>query len=776
MAAGAAFSVVDAERGGELKLAMQKLWLTGQIVPVGARLLVRHVFRSEEEKPLEVIYCFGLPRDAALRRFEVSGEGFQAHSELKRVADAVKQYEEGIEAGHLATLARGYRDGLVNLSLGNLRPGETVTVTLEVLAGVELRDDGLRFRFPFTLAPAYHARAKAMRTANGLGEMELPEDEFGDVILPKFSAGASGLHEVGFDLAVRLGAPVSEIGSPSHAILVTDDGGGKRVALAPERDVPDRDLVLDVRVAASKPQALAGVDSTGRGHFVMLVPSRCFGERPLGARRVVLVIDRSGSMNGAPMAQARKAAQACLATLAAEDQFGLVAFDDRVETFRGDMAPAGRENRDAAAHFLDGIDARGGTELAAGFSAAAAMLGGGGGDVLVLTDGQVFGTENILEQARALNVRIHTLGIGSASQDRFLAQLASHTGGVGRFVTPRERVDMAALDLFASIGRPVASGIEVSADGIPGATIAPAPPTAVFSGTPLCVYGSTDGAGEGTLRVRWKGSSLEEPLVVESSEIAGTLRLLHGAKLVSDLESRIPQGDVPPEKRRERERLEARLEALSKEYGLASQRMALVAVVVRAGDLAGEVPGTRVVPVGMPQDTTFGSYFGPPGAAAVMAASLAFRPADSPRTTLFRKLSRTERTVLHSLAPQAERTDRDVLLELACKLEPDGGMPGRDSEQRILATIVALVAFLADGHTPDSGAFRTHVRRLVEFLEKTDRSSLEDDQRRAVDRAVDHARRGDAPAGPWKQWAAELVGRGSLKAGWRDLAELLSRE
>ncbi len=773
MAAVAAFSVVDAERGRELKLAMQKLWLTGQLLPVGARLLVRHVFRSEEAKALEVIYCFGLPRDAALRRFEVAGEGFQAHSELKRVADAVKQYEDGIEAGRLATLARGYRDGLVNLSLGNLRPGETVTVTLEVLAGVELRDDGLRFRFPFTLAPAYHAHAKAMQTADGLGEMELPEDEFGDVILPKFSASASGLHEVGFELTVRFPAPISEVGSPSHAIRVTEDGGAKRIALAPGSDVPDRDLVLDVRSAASKPQVLAGVDSTGRGHFVALIPSRCFGERQVGARRVVLVIDRSGSMSGVPMSQARRAAKACLATLSAEDQFGLVAFDDRVETFHSGLAPAGKDNREEAARFLDGIQARGGTELAAGFSAAAGMLDDGGGDLLVFTDGQVFGTETILERARALNVRIHTLGIGSASQDRFLALLASQTGGVGRFVTPRERVDLAAVDLFASIGRPVAAGVQVRVDGLPGVAIAPAPPAAVFSGTPLCVYGSAGGAGEGTLRVTWNSSSLVEPFLMAPSEAGATLRLLHGAKLVSDLESRIPQGDVTPEKKRERARLDARLETLSAEYGLASQRMALVAVVARAGDRPGEVPQTRVVPVGMPQDTAFGSYFVQHATTILAAAPMMAMPA-APHAVRFSLGAKMARAVERTAMPAAERTDTDVLLDLACKLEPDGGLPGRTVQERSLATVVVLLAFLADGHTRDSGAFRSHVQRLVEFLEKADRSGLKGDHSRAVDRALDHARRGDAPAGPWKRWAAELAERGSVKAGWREVAELLN--
>src|ERR1051325_5001007 len=144
----ACFQVVQAKTGETVSLAMQRLWLSGRVLTAGARIMVRHVFTSEEKRPLEVVYAFALPRDAALRRFRVTGDGFSVRSELKPVADAIKAYEAGIEAGHLSTLARQYGDGVVNLSLGNLRPGETVAVTLEIVAGVELDDGGLRFRFP----------------------------------------------------------------------------------------------------------------------------------------------------------------------------------------------------------------------------------------------------------------------------------------------------------------------------------------------------------------------------------------------------------------------------------------------------------------------------------------------------------------------------------------------------------------------------------------------------------------------------------------------------
>src|SRR6266699_6836177 len=167
MSTAGSFGPLAAATGKAVNLSMQRLWLTGQVLPAGARLVVQHVFRSEEDKALEVIYAFPLPRDAALRRFRITGEGFEAQSELKRTEEAVNAYEEGIARGSLATLARAYGDGVVNLTVGNVRPKETVIVQLEILCGVELRDDGFRFRFPFTLAPTYHTRAKAAVTAQG---------------------------------------------------------------------------------------------------------------------------------------------------------------------------------------------------------------------------------------------------------------------------------------------------------------------------------------------------------------------------------------------------------------------------------------------------------------------------------------------------------------------------------------------------------------------------------------------------------------------------------
>ena len=456
------------DQGEPLKLAMQTLWLSGRVLPMGARLWIRHEFESAESSPVEVVYGFMLPRDATLRRFRISGDKFSVDSELRPTKEARKTYEEGMAAGSLSALVQQYRDGLANLNVGNVHPGEKVVVFLELLAGVELRDDGLRLRFPFTLAPSYHAQARAIEAEPGIGEMELPQEEFGDLILPRFVKDARGLHAVGFSLEVQAGEGVREIASPSHSLRVqTDHGHVTRVSLARESDLPNRDLVLDIRREGNISIVLSGLDHEGKGRFAAIIPSSQFGDKPSGPRNLVILLDRSGSMDGAPLTQAKKAIAACLAALDASDCFGLVAFDDGVEVFRKALTEVSKARRADAVKFLDSIEAGGGTELGQGLKSAGDVLSRRKGadsspaDILVFTDGQVFGTEPILALARSLGHRVHCLGIGSASQDRFLAHLADQTGGTSRFLTPNERVDLAAVELFAALGRPVARDVSI---------------------------------------------------------------------------------------------------------------------------------------------------------------------------------------------------------------------------------------------------------------------------------------------------------------------------
>jgi hypothetical protein len=92
-------------------------------------------------------------------------------------------------------------------------------------------------------------------------------------------------------------------------------------------------------------------------------------------------------------------------------------------------------------------------------------------------------------------------------------------------------------------------------------------------------------------------------------------------------------------------------------------------------------------------------------------------------------------------------TVEDTLLDLASRIESDGGMPGENRESRTSATIVALLAFLSQGHTHNRGAFRSHVARLESFLRSL--TGLSSHLQGVVTAVLELAHKGTAPAGDW---------------------------
>lgn len=762
------YGLYNLKGGKEIKLAMQSLWLTGQVNSFGARLLVSHVLKSNEMEPIEVVYSFMLPRDGTLRRFYITGDGFSAHSELKPVKQAEKDYERGIEEGRLSALSKIYRDGVVNLNVGNIRPNETITVHLEILAGVESHFNGFRFRFPFTLAPTYHAQAKMILSGDGQGEIELPENDFGDVILPTFMKDSDNLHKIGFNLNINFPHNDIQIASPSHNIQTSYlKDSLTKASLALQEDVPNRDLVLDVHSKIAAVQIHRGIDRMGETSFICTIPSTEFGEVGQESRNFVFLLDRSGSMSGAPLQQAKNALRACISALTEKDGFSLVAFDSDVEVF-DELVHGTMDIRNRAEIFLERINARGGTELLHGIKTASAILGCNGGDIMIITDGQVSGTEEIIQHTKSLPIRLHILGIGSASQDRFFCGLARETGGTSKFVTTKERIDLVALELFSGIGRPVATDLKATLIGTKIGRIEPNTASQVYESSSLQILGHFNLHDTPQLILQWKNQdqqkTREYSLNIENNSNGNTLRLIRGSRLITDYENQMTvfstqRGSV----KREEQRTKEWIERISTEYGLSSSQMSLVSVIEREGDQAGKLPKTIVVPVGMPQDVEFDSYFNSPSDILLSVSYSAPKYMLIPpvikkhERDLCRSVKMDSLEIDYQMSTPKSTTEIDDLMKLAANIEPDGGISGNTIKERISLTISALVKFLKEGNTVNHGPFRTHVKKLVEFMIKHCRLLNDDNKKRVATDAIEQLSEGKLKDGEIEIYAKKII-------------------
>lgn len=159
-----------------------------------------------------------------------------------------------------------------------------------------------------------------------------------------------------------------------------------------------------------------------------------------------LVLDRSGSMQGAKLESMKAAARRLIETLTPEDVVAIVIYDDQVQT----LVPATpAADKAALLAAVDTIVESGGTAMSLGMQAGQAELQKHSGPdrlghMLLLTDGQTWGDEDVCRSiAQGLGqagVRITALGLGAEWNEQLLDDLAEATGGSSDYVAEPSQI------------------------------------------------------------------------------------------------------------------------------------------------------------------------------------------------------------------------------------------------------------------------------------------------------------------------------------------------
>src|SRR5215510_4252993 len=112
-------------------------------------------FRNPFDVPLEATYIFPLPDRAAVTAMRMTADGRVVDAELKERGQARAEYDQAIAEGKRASITEEERPDVFTMRVGNILPGERVSVALTLVCPLPYEDGDATFRFPLVLAPRY---------------------------------------------------------------------------------------------------------------------------------------------------------------------------------------------------------------------------------------------------------------------------------------------------------------------------------------------------------------------------------------------------------------------------------------------------------------------------------------------------------------------------------------------------------------------------------------------------------------------------------------------
>ena len=425
----------------------------------------------------EGIYVFPLPETAAVDTLKMRVGSRIIEGVIKEKREAKKIYQQAKEEGRKASLVEQERPNLFTNSVANIGPGEEIEVTLEYQQTLRYDAGRFRLRFPMVVGPRFipgrdlpAAQEGEIAGFDGSGWAS-PTDQVPDAdrITPPVLAPASA-RENRLSLTVHLepGFELAELKSPYHGIRQEETSSGRyRISLDAGTVLADQDfeLVWRPRPAEAPRAALFTQELDGEVYtLLMVLPPQEESSRRLD-RELILVIDTSGSMHGASIAQARQALHAALGSLRRGDTFNIIRFSNSTSALYPQAKPASSGNLTEAGAYVDGLVAEGGTRMLPALELALAESPRDGRlrQVVFMTDGAV-GNEDELFQLISRDLgenRLFTVGIGSAPNAHFMRRAAAFGRGTFTYVGSPQEVGEKMSELFRKLESPALAGIQI---------------------------------------------------------------------------------------------------------------------------------------------------------------------------------------------------------------------------------------------------------------------------------------------------------------------------
>ncbi|HHE64667.1 MAG TPA: VWA domain-containing protein, partial [Bacteroidetes bacterium] len=222
-----------------------------------------------------------------------------------------------------------------------------------------------------------------------------------------------------------------------------------------------------------------------------------------------LIIDKSGSMGGNKIVQARSSAEFIINNLNEGDRFNIVDFESTVSSFRNTHVPNTLTNRNDALNYIASINSGGGTNISDALTTSISQFSSVNDStaniIIFFTDGQasagITSTNGILELVQTeiaqneTDIAIFTFGIGTGANKQLLTLLANNNNGLAEFLG-NEEVEEVITQFYLKIQNPVLLNTEISFSSDNVIEIYPNPLPSLYKGQQMIVSGRYKEASE----------------------------------------------------------------------------------------------------------------------------------------------------------------------------------------------------------------------------------------------------------------------------------------
>ncbi|CAI5693943.1 unnamed protein product [Oreochromis niloticus] len=480
-------------------------------------------YENEEDKPLEAVFVFPLPGDAAVCHFSAKIGQTQIVAEVKEKQKAHEEYDDALSSGQQAFLLEesDQSPDIFSLSVGSLPPGESASIRLEYVTELAVQaDDGLRFCLPAVLNPRYQPQG-----SEGAGVQVTSVPAFLVPYSLSFSARVSSPRPISKVESNCSLDPLQYLNTDQTQATVKLAAGHKFdrdvELLIYYKDAHQPTAVVEAGQASAEPRSLMGDPVV----MVSLYPE--FPQSVMSSMtscgEFVFLMDRSGSMDDyvtnskqqeTCISSARDTLLLLLKSLPMGCYFNIYSFGSGYEHIFPKSVEYSQQTMEEALKTVEQMEANlGGTEILQPLKHIYSQpcIPNQPRQLFVFTDGEVGNTKEVIDLVKknSGSHRCFSFGIGEGASSALINGMAKEGGGHAQFITGTDRMQAKVMQSLRFALQPAMVDISVTWD-LPkevSVTVLSPPVTAIFQGQRSLIYaqltGQSSEAAEGCVTVKY---------------------------------------------------------------------------------------------------------------------------------------------------------------------------------------------------------------------------------------------------------------------------------